>query len=46
MKFKLGIILLSTLVCASPALCDTINFNSPTGSLGLSQVGSRDGLWL
>ncbi len=37
MKFKLGIVLLSSLVCASPALCDTINFNTPTGTLGTSQ---------
>lgn len=36
MKFKLGIILLSSLVCASPALCDTINFTSPTGTQGAS----------
>ena len=38
MKLKLGIVLLSSLVCASPALCDTINFNNPTGVLGTSQT--------
>lgn len=37
MKLKLGIVLLSSMVCASPALCDTINFNNPTGTLGTSQ---------
>lgn len=36
MKLKLGIVLLTSLVCASPALCDTINFNNPTGDIGTS----------
>lgn len=35
MKFKLGIILLSSLVCASPALCETISFTGPTGPQSL-----------
>jgi hypothetical protein len=38
MKLKLGIVLLSSLVCASPALCDTVNFNNPTGTLHKSQA--------
>ncbi len=38
MKFKFGIILLSSLVCASPALCDTISFTNPTGQRGVSQT--------
>ncbi len=38
MKFKLSIVFLSALVCASPALCSTINFNNPTGTLGTSQT--------
>lgn len=38
MKLKLGLVLLSSLVCAAPALCDTINFNTHTGTLGTSQT--------
>ena len=38
MKVKFGIILLSSLVCASPALCDTISFTNPTGLRGTSQT--------
>ncbi len=40
MKFKLGIVLLSSLVCASPALCDTISFTGSGAPLGTSHTYS------
>ena len=38
MKFQLAVALTITAVCAGPAFGSTINFNSPTGTLGHSQT--------
>lgn len=38
MKFKLALVVAFAFVCSSLAFGDTINFNNPTGTLGVSQV--------